>query len=240
MGAIAGQRQLSRRADGSLQDASPAGCKVPGIEIIGSTVLLSILPPEDTARGMLVRVVRGLPYVFILRASYFRANNKTMSLREGKGFQPSLRARWVPFQPRGATTKPSYDVYGAIQPAPDTPPPIAPSPLSVPSLPVCPVGQAAWQDDGTLQWEFRLQQAVEVVVEGYVHRPQPSERQLVLTQPVAMYDTGRGAVVEMAGGVQWWEPETPLYCKVVTTGRAAAGVGSGHPIAKVIAAERMI
>ena len=49
------------------------------------------------------------------------------------------------------------------------------------------------------------------------------------------YDTDSGAVVGMASGVQWWEPGTPLYCKVVNTGRAAVVVRSGHPIAKVIA-----
>ena len=31
-----------------------------------------------------------------------------------------------------------------------------------PSLPMCSAGQAAWEDDGTLQWELRLSQPVEV------------------------------------------------------------------------------
>ena len=39
----------------------------------------------------------------------------------------------------------------------------------------------------------------------------------------------------MTRGVQWWEPGTPLYCKMVNTDRAAVVVRSGHPIAKVIA-----
>lgn len=39
----------------------------------------------------------------------------------------------------------------------------------------------------------------------------------------------------MVRGVQWWDPGTPLYCKVVNTVRAAAIVRSGHPIAKAIA-----
>ena len=106
---------------------------------------------------------------------------------------------------------------------------------------MCSVGQAAWEDDGRLQWEFRLSRQVEVgefvgvAVEEYVQGPQPNERQLVLIQPVEKYDTGSGAVVGMARRVQWWEPGTPLYCKVVNTGRAPAVVRSGHPIAKVIA-----
>ena len=58
---------------------------------------------------------------------------------------------------------------------------------------------------------------------------------MVLIQPVEKYDTDSGAVVGMARGVQWWEPGTPLYCKVVSTGRAAVVVRGGHPMAKVIA-----
>ena len=58
---------------------------------------------------------------------------------------------------------------------------------------------------------------------------------MVLIQPVEKYDTDSGAVVGMARGVQWWEPGTPLYCKVVNTGRAAVVVRGGHPMVKVIA-----
>ena len=85
-----------------------------------------------------------------------------------------------------------------------------------PSLPACFVGQAAWEDDGTLQWELRLSRQVNVagfvgiVVEGYVRAPQPSERLLVLVKPVVKYDTDSGAVVGMAKGVQWWEPGTTV------------------------------
>ena len=52
---------------------------------------------------------------------------------------------------------------------------------------------------------------------------------------MAKCSTDSGAVVGMAWGVQWREPSTPLYCKVVHTGRAAVVVRCGHPIAKVIA-----
>ena len=177
---------------------------------------------------------------YILGASFFRDNSSVISIGVSKGFHPSLGSPWVPFQPRSTAIKQSWDTYREIQLASDNPSPRVPLPLSVPSLPTCSVGQAGWEDDGTLQRELRLSQPVGaeglvgIEVEGYVHGPQPSERQLVLIQLVAKYDTDSGAVVGMASGVEWCKPGTPSYCKVVNTGRAPAVVRSGHPIAKVI------
>ena len=82
---------------GSLQAANPVGSKVPGMEIVATTVLPVVLPPEDRARDIAVRVVRGLPYAFILGASFFRTNSSVISLGEGKGFQASPGSPWVPF-----------------------------------------------------------------------------------------------------------------------------------------------
>ena len=82
-GGSAGQRKLNRRGSGSLQAANPVGSKVPGMEIVGTTVLPVVLPPEDRARDIAVRVVRGLPYAFILGASFFRTNSSVISLGEG-------------------------------------------------------------------------------------------------------------------------------------------------------------
>ena len=73
-----------------------------------------------------------------------------------------------------------------------------------------------------------------IATEGRVRGAQPSERQLALIQPVVKHDTDSGAGVGMARGVQWWEPGTPLYCKVVSTGKAAVVVRSGHSIAEVL------
>ena len=118
--------------------------------------------------------------------------------------------------------------------------PFAPAPQPVPSLPLGSVVQEAWEDHGTLQWELRLSQPAKVkgfvglAVVGYVTGPQPSERQLVLIQPVAKFDTDSGAVVGIARGVEWWEPGTSLYCKVGNTGRAAGVVRREHAIVKVI------
>ena len=107
-------------------------------------------------------------------------------------------------------------------------------------LPACSIGQAAREDDGTLQWEWGLAKPAEVdgfvgIAVAYVHGPQPSERQLVMIQPVAKYDRQWSNCCHGSGSVQWWEPGTSLLCKVVNTGRAAAVVRSGHRIAKVIA-----
>ena len=46
-GGSAGRRKLSRRGRGSLQAANPAGSNLPGLEIVGSTMLLVVLPPVD-------------------------------------------------------------------------------------------------------------------------------------------------------------------------------------------------
>ncbi|CAN0570094.1 unnamed protein product, partial [Laminaria digitata] len=78
-GGSAGRRKLNRRGRGSLQAANPAGSKVPGMEIMGSTVLPIVLPPEDRARDISVRVVKGLPYAFILGASFFRTNDSVIA-----------------------------------------------------------------------------------------------------------------------------------------------------------------
>ena len=110
-GGIAGRRKLSRRGRGSLQAANPAGSKVPGMEIIGSTMLPIALPLEDKARDISVRIVRDFPYDFILGASLFRSNNSVISLGEGKGFQPSPGAPWVPFRARSAASEQSWDQY---------------------------------------------------------------------------------------------------------------------------------
>ena len=84
-----------------------------------------------------------------------------------------------------------------------------PGPLAFPPSFPSPIGHAAWEYDGTLQWELCLVKPAEVdgfvgvAVEAYVHDPQPSDRQLVLIHPVSTYGTESGAVMGMARGVQW-------------------------------------
>ena len=59
------------------------------MEVVGSTVLPVVFPPDDKARNTSVRVVRGLPYALSLRASFIRSRSSVLLLRDGKGFQPS-------------------------------------------------------------------------------------------------------------------------------------------------------
>lgn len=68
----------------------------------------------------------------------------------------------MPYQLRSSATKYSWDRYFAIKPTVGYSPLLTfcPAPLLVPSLPMCSMGQAVGQDDGTLQWELRLSQQV--------------------------------------------------------------------------------
>lgn len=56
----------------------------------------------------------------------------------------------------------------------------------------------------------------------------------MVVQPVEMYNIEQGAIVGIAKGVQWREPDTPLYSKVVNTGDATGNISDGHPVGKVI------
>lgn len=55
------------------------------MESLGSTVLPIVLPPDDKARNILVRIVRDLPYAFILRESLFWSTRRFISLVERQG-----------------------------------------------------------------------------------------------------------------------------------------------------------
>lgn len=76
---------------------------------------------------------------------------------------------------------------------------------------------------------------VGTAVEGYVIGPLPNESYLVLVQPVETYDVEKRAIVGITRGIQWWEPGTPFYNKVVNTGSETGKISNGHPVGKVIA-----
>ncbi|CAM9821477.1 unnamed protein product, partial [Choristocarpus tenellus] len=81
--------------------------------------------------------------------------------------------------------------------------------------------EVAWEDDGTLQWELRLSEEEHVegfvskVCKGFVKGAQPQSRQLVMIEPLSEYNMELGNAVGVARGVQWWNPGTPIYCKLV-------------------------
>ena len=136
-------RKLSSRGKGALLAANPDSSGVPGMQIVGWTVLKIVFPREDCVRNILVRVVPDLPYRFILGASFFRANRSVISIEKGKGFQPSPGAPWLPFQSRSAGSKRSKEAYCAVR-TPDIARPSHPGvEPDIPELPVCSLGQAA-------------------------------------------------------------------------------------------------
>lgn len=73
------RRHLINKGKCSLQAANPSARKVRDMAILGSTVLPIVLPPNDNAKNISVRVVQGLPYAFILEASFFRLNRSVIS-----------------------------------------------------------------------------------------------------------------------------------------------------------------
>ena len=99
--------------------------------------------------------------------------------------------------------------------AEQAPPQIA-SPSTVPVL-----GETAWEEDGTLQWE--LQSGKQVSVDGFVSvrteagvkGRQPQVRQMALVTPVAPHYLASGTELVVTRGAQWWYPYTPIQCNIV-------------------------
>ena len=130
------------------------------------------------------------------------------------------------------------------------PSPLLPSAVSLPSA-----DSLAFETDSTGQWnatimsdvlmersgDRRSQQGklvpgfVSKMVECSVTGPMPQNKQLVIVLPVEKLDMEKGAVLEVARGVQWWERNTPIYVKVVNRGKTPASIPCGKPIARMIA-----
>ena len=247
------RRQLNSKGKGALQAANPSNSKIPPMRVLGSSVVPIVFAPEDKVRNVAVRVVEGLPYGFIIGAGFFRANASVLDFGVGRGFKPTHSSPWVPFSRH--PTKPTHTppVVDAVENsawdhfcqlsaladnddlAEQCPPPL-PIAAALPSFDII-----AWEDDSTLQWKVRLvddvtiEGFVGVAVEGFVTGPQPQDRQLVIIQPLDKYDMETGAEVGVARGVQWWEPGTPVYCKIVNRSNTRGKVLRGHPIARMIA-----
>ena len=78
----------------------------------------------------------------------------------------------------------------------------------------------AWENDGTLNRNLRLVEAVEVVDgtnvlgETFLRESQPQTRQRVVVTSRERYDLQRGVDIRISPRVQWWNFGTPLHCKV--------------------------
>ena len=147
------------------------------MQMLGSTDMPIVLQPEDRVKNILVRLVLDLPYGFVLGARVLRVKRSVISLEKGKGLQPSPGAPWVPFKSRSTGGRRSKETYCAVRPPDITRPSLPGVEPEIPELPVCSQGKAAWENDGTLQWELLLVDNAEVAVvvgkavEAYVHCP---------------------------------------------------------------------
>lgn len=132
-----------------------------------------------------------------------------------------------------------WDRYCAVKPAPAVPTldyiftPPQPRPLRL-----CELGDAAWKDGGSLQWNLAIHQPVRLesyekkAVIGRVEGIFLQDRPLATLHPNNKLDTDQGATVDAAQGVQWWKQGTPVYCKLVNTGSTAVNIDAGSTIAR--------
>lgn len=258
-----GHSIINKRGQGLLTAANPADSKVPPMKILGSTELPLVFPPEDRVHVVTVRVVDSLPYGLIIGAAFLRKNGSFLNFANDGGFKPTRGAAWVPFMTHGKpiSTSPrkhtkgwkdqsvsQLDQFGAITshyytqhpfcalkpPEAEEEPPDIGVPTHIPTI-----GDAVWEDDGTLQWilyntsSLRVDGFVSVEIQAYVKGPQPQDRQLVLLTPLPPFDLELQADLGMARGVQWWHPYTPLKGKMVNVTNAPITLQRGKAIANV-------
>ena len=82
---------------------------------------------------------------------------------------------------------------------------------------------------------MHLEGFVSKLLRSYVRGPQLQERELVLIEPRKAFDLDAETEVGAAQGVQWWDPQMSLVCKVVNTTKIACVVEKGTVVAKVVA-----
>ena len=261
-----GQSVMSSRGQGWLRAANPTNSAVPPMRISGSCELPLVFSPEDRVRKVLVRVVEGLPYGLIIGAAFLRKNSSIISFAAGGGFKPAPESPWVPFISSTsafssktaerkavswqASVRPNEEVGPATIGGGATweqfcavkPPRGEEEPAEIAEMPTQPSeGSAAWEDDGTLQWELRparhtvVPGFVSVQVDAYAKGAQPQDRQLVVVEPKALYDMEAGAELGIARGAQWWYPGTPLQCKVVNRSKVPLTLIQGGVVARIYA-----
>lgn len=52
---------------------------------------------------------------------------------------------------------------------------------------------------------------------------------------VEIFDTDEDAIVDVAKGIQWWNPGCPIFCKLLKRGNTDAVVDTGHVLARAVA-----
>lgn len=94
-----GQDIVNKRGRGLLTAANPLDSQVPPMNILGSTHLPLVFPPEDQVHIVTVRVVDRLPYGLIIGAAFFRQHGSILNFSDQGGFKPHPASRWIPFLP---------------------------------------------------------------------------------------------------------------------------------------------
>lgn len=92
---------MSTRGRGLLRAANPTNSAVPPMDILGSTDIPLVFPPEDQVRNVTVRVVEGLPYGLIVGAAFLRQNGSMINFADAGGFRPTPGSPWVSFVTAG-------------------------------------------------------------------------------------------------------------------------------------------
>ncbi|CAN0368833.1 unnamed protein product, partial [Pylaiella littoralis] len=234
---------IDKSTAGALRAANPADSSVPPMRILGSVPVPVLFENDSRVRTVVVRVVLGLPYAFILGADYFRCNNSTLDFKPARGFRPTPSASWVPFlvggkgdEPASASLRDSRNISSALREARTSfchltaySRPLSKSDRTHEALAPCPevplYEDIAWEDTSSLEWDLRpVQEGVmidgftSVAVEAAPVGPMPQDRQLVMVLPKRGYDLEEETAVGVARAVMWWTPGAPIYCKIVNRG----------------------
>ena len=97
--------------------------------------------------------------------------------------------------------------------------------------------KAVWEDQATLDWIMRLDQDVSLPggtsrqVNARVKGPQPQTRLLVVVEPLGRFDLVQGVDTNVLRGLKFWDPRTPLACKVTDVDTSDRLLSKGAPVA---------
>ena len=97
--------------------------------------------------------------------------------------------------------------------------------------------EAVLEDDATLEWILRLDQAVvlpggtSVDVDARTQGPLPQSKLLIIVEPLEKFDPKRGVDVGIPRGVQYWDPRNPIQCKVTNISHSPCTQPKGIKVA---------